>query len=45
MLAEFLNKNFKIDEQVIKEMIRNNIKYGFADKEIIKRALKEFDNV
>ena len=29
----------------IKEMIRNNIKYGFAGKEIIKKALEEFDNV
>lgn len=43
--AEFLNKNFKIDEAVIKEMVRNNIKYGFADEKIIKSILKEFDNV
>lgn len=43
--AEFLNKNFDIDKTVIKEMIRNNIKYGFAEKEIIKKVLKEFDNV
>ena len=43
--SEFLMKNFDIDETVIKEMIRNNIKYGFADDKIIKRALKEFDNV
>ena len=44
-LIQFLMKNFDIDETVIKEMIRNNIKYGFADDKIIKRALKEFDNV
>lgn len=42
--AELLMKNFDIDEAAIKEMIRNNIKYGFADDKIIKRALKEFDN-
>ena len=35
----------EIDEAVIKEMVRNNIKYGFADEKIIKSILKEFDNV
>lgn len=42
--AEFLMKNFDISDVEIKEMIRNNIKYGFADEEIIKRTLEKFDN-